>query len=279
VIGDSISEGAQVQPYDTYGMRLEAMLNLNPDARPAEVHIYALAGTSTKHQKRFLREALDHHPDLVVLGICLNDAEDFAHKDQLKAWRAERLTRVPTGAWARVLSASSLLTWMYEKKEMIRTHQAQDEYFRKLFDPGYSGFRKFKRSVVYFKEKCDEQGISLLAVIFPMIHADLRETHYPFFGIHDTIRDVLAKYDIHTLDLLPVYINKSSERLMAVPQVDGHPNEIGHRMAAEAIFEYLVDNDLVPDEYTPKFRRVSRIHYWEAVRKRMHAPLSPQKGK
>ncbi|NCC51338.1 MAG: SGNH/GDSL hydrolase family protein [Spartobacteria bacterium] len=273
VIGDSITEGAQVQPYDTYGMRLEALLNMNEGVRPAEVHIYALAGTCTKHQKRFLRSALQISPDIVILGICLNDAEDFENKQQLTQWREERLPRIPPPRVAKWLRRSKIVSWLYQKKETVRTRKAQNDYFRKLFAPDYRGFRLFKRSIKYFQDVCAERGIDFIAVIFPMLHADLDEERYPFTDIHAVIGNTLSEFGIQYLDLLPHYINKTSDRLTAVPGIDGHPNEIGHRIAAEVIFEYLLSNAVIDAAYEPTLKQVSRIEYWNSIRKRVHAPL------
>jgi len=273
IIGDSITEGAQVQPYDTYSMRLESLLNINPTSTPVEVHIYASAGTCTKHQKRFLRKALSIEPDIVILGICLNDAEDFAHKKQLNAWREERLPRVPPPQIARLLRMSKILSWIYQKKETVRTRKAQNEYFRKLFNPDYSGFRRFKRALKYFQDVCTTRDVKFVAVIFPMVHADLDEEQYPFTDIHATIREILDEYHIQYLDLLPYYINKTSDRLTAIPGIDGHPNEIGHRIAAEVIFEYLVTNQVVDASYDPHLKQMSRLEYWNRIRKRVQTPL------
>jgi len=58
VLGDSITMGSGVQPADTYGMRLEQLLNVNDGVAPAEVRVYAQAGANTSDELRFLSEAL-----------------------------------------------------------------------------------------------------------------------------------------------------------------------------------------------------------------------------
>ena len=44
----------------------------------------------------------------------------------------------------------------------------------------------------------------------------------------------------------------SNERLQVEPHYDSHPNEIAHRIAADALLRALVHNHLVPVESVPK---------------------------
>ena len=71
VIGDSFSNAHSLQYDDTYGLRLERLLNLNDGVKPAEVRLYAKGGTSTYMQIPFLEEAFEWRPDIVILGICV----------------------------------------------------------------------------------------------------------------------------------------------------------------------------------------------------------------
>ena len=119
-IGDSITAGAGVLPYDRYGNRLEALLNLNEGVMPAMVSTFARPGTSTFQQINLLREALTHDPDIVILGICTNDLEDWNKPKEFKAWRNQGIP-LPTPAGMRW---SRILTWMHGKTEALRTARA-----------------------------------------------------------------------------------------------------------------------------------------------------------
>lgn len=98
IIGDSITIGHGVQIDDTYGFRLERLLNLNDGVPPAEVRLYARGGLSTFMEVFFLKKALKEKPHIVLLGLCYNDMEDFLRKEELDRWREEMMPRVP-GPW------------------------------------------------------------------------------------------------------------------------------------------------------------------------------------
>ena len=87
VVGDSFTVGSGVQVDDRYANRLESMLNMQNDLPDVDVNVFAKCGTSTYQQIDLLDEALKWKPQIVILGICLNDMEDFTKSDELQRWR------------------------------------------------------------------------------------------------------------------------------------------------------------------------------------------------
>ena len=110
VIGDSFTQGSAVQSDDRYGTRIERMLNLNTGVPPVEVKTIAQSGTSTFQQKKMLDQALAWNPAVVVLGMCLNDAEDWTHPTRLKRWREEWMPHAPPEFLAIMMRHSKLAT-------------------------------------------------------------------------------------------------------------------------------------------------------------------------
>lgn len=269
VIGDSISNGAGVQKDDTYGFRLGRFLNMNEGQTPAEVRVYAKGGTSTYMQLDFLEEALKYDPDVVILGICLNDTEDWTRPKDFMRWRDERMPRVPGPKLAFLLKHSRALNWIYKKAEDRRCNAAFLRSFEKLYDPEYSGWKRFTRALHEFQTRCRSRGITFVAVIFPELS---RVDDYPFDYVHERIRAALAEEQAFTLDLLPDFRGKNPDRLQAVPNIDGHPNEIGHRIAAESIFEFLLANRLIDPGYLPVHRTGDGNAFWKRVADRMQNP-------
>ena len=85
--------------------------------------------------------------------------------------------------------------------------------------------------------------------------------------------DLLADLDIPALDLFPVYQGMSPDRLQVIPLIDGHPNEIGHRIAAEALFEFLIRQQYVSRHYMPKHRGYQSRKYWASMTERKLQPM------
>ncbi|MFH0878212.1 MAG: SGNH/GDSL hydrolase family protein [Lentisphaerota bacterium] len=276
VIGDSISNGAGSQKDDSYPFRLERFLNMNEGQRPAEVRVYAKGGTSTFMQLGFLNEALKRRPDVVILGVCLNDTEDWTRPDELKRWRDERMPHIPKPWLAAVLKHSRALNWMYKKIQDVRGNRAFLKDFERLYDPHYSGWKRFVAAIHEFKMQCDKAEAKLVVVVFPELS---RVNDYPFDYVHERIRQVMDTERIYCLDLLGDYRGKNPDRLQAVPHIDGHPNEIGHRIAAESILEYLLANQLIDAGYLPKNRTGGGDTFWKRVSDRMQNPAGESERK
>ncbi len=262
VLGDSITVGAGSQPQDAYGARLERLLNLNDGQRPAEVRVWARGGMCTFGELKFLEEAVAWKPELLILGICLNDTEDPRRKEELTRWRMDALPHQPSRWFARSLGWSRLATLVYQKLEDARARRGYLEMNRKLFDKEYGGWKLFTKALKDFSETTRRNNIKMVAVVFPLLsHID----DYPFDWIHEQVHEELDAAGIPYLDLLPVYKGLPSERLQAIPRVDAHPNEIGHRIAAEAILKYLLAEKLIYPEYLPAIASRSPEEQWRIL--------------
>lgn len=60
----------------------------------------------------------------------------------------------------------------------------------------------------------------------------------------------------------------------AVPRIEGHPNEIAHRIAAASIFSYLLAEDIIGHEYEPCKFGIQTMEYWVRMAERMDQPLN-----
>ncbi|MFH0954051.1 MAG: SGNH/GDSL hydrolase family protein [Verrucomicrobiota bacterium] len=267
VIGDSVTAGWGVLTDDSYGYRLERLLNLNDGQRPAEVNVYARGGTCTFTQERFVYEALRWKPDLILLGISLNDAEDMRDMERLKRWRDETMPRVPPPWLARLLRRSRACSWVYQNMADAQAQRGYLRYYGRLYDKDYSGWKVFEKSIRKFKRLCDEHEVPLVAVIMG------GETKPLFLRIHRQIQELLDAERVRYLDLLEDFRGMDPTRLHVVPYLDAHPNEIAHRIIAQAIFEYLLANGLVDPGYAPKRVKHGKDEYWKRIERRMQKPL------
>lgn len=252
VVGDSFTNGAGIPYQDKYGVRLEALLNLNSNVAPAAVYIAAKGGTSTYDHYRYLKPLFDQHgdPDLLVLGICLNDTEDHQKNQVHNDWRLDSIPRPPKGLMGALCKVSKAASFVYNKKEVVRAMHAHEDYYQLLYQEDYMGYKKFVGHIDLIKKACDERGIKFFAMVWPLM-GDLNPKTYPFHNIHEKVHKVLEDNEVPYVDLLPHFLGKNSTRLQAVPFVDGHPNEIGHRMASEILLRELLERELIPPQYAP----------------------------
>ena len=250
VIGDSFTQGEGVQFDDRYAARLERMLNMNTNARPVEVRVFSEPGTSTYQQLSLLKEALCWQPDICILGMCLNDTEDWTRPQELGAWRDCCLPRTPPAWLARIIRSSMLLTLAYSKEEAFRTRHGLLQYYQRIYDREYSGWKRWVKAVHAFSAGCKEAGCRLLVVIFPLLDAPFDAGRYPYEKMHSAIRSTLDGADIPYIDLLDQFRGKTPVRMVATPGIDQHPGEIAHRIAAETIFEQLLARGYIGPEYS-----------------------------
>ena len=81
---------------------------------------------------------------------------------------------------------------------------------------------------------CRERGVPLVVAIFPLFGNPLGDG-YPFADIHAKVGQVAAEAGAMVVDLLPFYRSVDWKLLVVDGTDDEHPNEIAHRIAAQAI--------------------------------------------
>jgi len=270
VIGDSFTQGAAVQEVDTFARKLECFLNLNETEPTVEVDNYGRPGTSTFQQIERLDRAMKDNPDIVILEITLNDTEDWVDPKTIKKWRDEIIPSKPPAIVRPIYNHSLLLQLMYGKYSNAKSKAAFVQYYKNIYDPEYSGWRRFVNALRIFKEKCDAAGKPLVVVVFPLFSHSLNPHLYPFAEMHTKIHEQLEADQIDYLDLFPSFQNLNNVRFEAITGIDPHPSEIAHRMAAEEILEYLFAKQLVPQNLYPTGRSHPGIHeQWQKTYERM----------
>jgi lysophospholipase L1-like esterase len=275
IIGDSFTVGQGVQFDDAYPARLERWLNYNAGVPPVDVLVHARQGTSTREQLRFLDRALAEEPHLVLLGLFLNDPERPGDPD-LAAWRARLVPRPPAGAVAALARLFRTVEWTHTRWERWRAARAGMEYYHFLSSPANSGWRPFVEALAIFAERCRQEDVPLAVVIFPGM--GYLGPDYPHGFAHEALDGVLEPLGIPTLDLLPAFADKSPTRMAVLPGVDHHPSEIAHRLAAETILDWLLDEHLLPAHYRPAERDAGQHEEWRKLVERLRAPPEAEAG-
>ena len=92
------------------------------------------------------------------------------------------------------------------------------------------------------RDVCNERGIPFVVALYPAMQRR---------GPDLTTKEIYAKVEafcraegIACLDLQPAFEGVPVER-MWVHYFDAHPNPQAHRLAARAVAQYLLDNDLL----------------------------------
>ena len=230
VLGDSYTFGFGVPGLRAYPRVLEGLLNQRaPGGRRFEVLNFGVGGYST-HDEAIVLEyrALAWNPDLVVVGYVLNDAEDepiqplHSYYQESRWWQPFHLLR---------LVAKADFQWRVR-------HFGGGDYIQSLYgDP-----RKWSNVVDAFasiRRLARARGLGVVVAIFPLSTVD-DWARYPYAGAHLKVARAAAADGFKVVDLLPVFARHPPSELRLTDS-DAHPSEEGHRLAAEAIAERVLE--------------------------------------
>lgn len=253
VVGDSFAWGAGVHPEDAYPDRLEERLNTIDRKRRFEVVNFSRPGWNTIQAYRVARQPLRRlEPDLLILTYVLNDAEPTDRNERMSRRRV-KLRREPSpGASAWLHGHSLLYRTIWERLENTRQRRA----FTAVFFQHYTGetWKECRKGLELFQGLADRLGIPLVMVVFPVFDSQIDEG-YPYHELHETVATAAGELGIRVFDLRETYRGVDARRLAVTPFTDAHPNELAHRLAADAVLEYLVETDLAPIERRRKRTR------------------------
>lgn len=254
VVGDSFSWGHGVHPEDSFPHRLETRLDAVSRGDDFEVVNWSRPGWNTVVEYRSVESSIDKiSPDLLLLTFVLNDPEPFDLK-KLAVLRKELRRREPRFLPSTYLYRKSrFYAMVWDRIENTRIHRAYSTYYHQLFEgPDWKNCLKALES---FRDLARERTIPMALILFPIFDSRMDDA-YAYTDLHDKIREVGQSLGIPVLDLLEAYRGVDVYRLALVPYTDAHPNELGHRIAADAILDYLARGRLVPKlNYKPQRQR------------------------
>jgi lysophospholipase L1-like esterase len=223
MLGESATFGWGVRPEQSYPKLLEGMFA--EKGIEAEV-VNTGVGNFKAIQKveYFLTEAYKYNPDFVVVAYAVNDAERLgAH-------------RTP-GVLERHCISCVFIAGRFDT--LLRRFTARPdwtEYYLSLYQDGKaSGWLEAKEYFRKLRDYSKDHGIGILIANFPEMH-DFQQ--YRFQRITDLAHGMADEYGFEFVDALDWMRDLDSRKLWVAPD-DLHPNELGHRRTAEAIFSKL----------------------------------------
>lgn len=273
LVGDSVTAGVGNHRCDRFGERLEWLLNLNDGMAPAEVLTYAKP-TATYQQDKLLGQALEGGARLVVFIIHLSDTENWSNAQRLVPLRS-RMDVAEAPAWLQpALDHSVLAHLIYDRGVERRERVAELRYYEYLYAADYTGLDKFRSALVRYRAACEQRGARMAAVLMPLLDQDLRPDRYPFQKPHRIVREACRDAGIPFCDLLPAFRYAAAERVVNIAGVDHHPNEIGHRLATDAILRFLLDEKLIAEDYAPRrLEDLALIQKWQRKLRAFRIPF------
>lgn len=239
VIGDSFTFAPYMQADDTFVKRLERWWNQKSPGR-FEVINYGVPGYSTSHEVKVAERAIKEQADLVILQITLNDPEIKPYTPTALDGTDRFGQPHPSGWFNDNFRTVKFISTRLANQRSVEQYR---DYFFKLWNRKDS-FNNFKKSLDSVVKVCRENNIPIFAVVFPLFGFP-NDKNYPFHPIHEKLSGLLDKRKVPSLDLFRSFENIPLDRIVVLPGRDRHPNEIAHRIAAEAINEELIKRGLI----------------------------------
>jgi len=236
LLGDSFTFGQGVWLEDTLSYRLEGLLNTDVPA-DTQVLNFAVGGWGSRDEILYLEsEGMAFEPDLVVVVYVLNDAR---YAGGLDLWREFREQYQKRG-----LEWSYLASYFYAA---VGRRTLARRYVEDLVEESQQQSEKWRRSFADLnrgREIAAAGGARFAVAIFPFLY-DLDET-YPFRALHQKLVEYCRWNNIPVLDLFDAFQGHEYADLWVHPS-DQHPNEEGHRIAADALADFIAREGLLKD--------------------------------
>jgi len=247
-IGDSFTWGASILFDDAWPQRIERSLTRERRERWEAVNLAESGLNAVQEAGRLESEGFAYDPDVVVVAYVLNDSEDETAAEARRAadWIEERKHPPPPS----LLDRSALFRLVRDRVWATLENRRRIEDFRSMYADGYPGWAAARRALKAMGGMCRERGVPLVVAIFPLFGNPLDEG-YPFADIHAKVAQVAAEAGAMVVDLLPRYRGIDWQLLVVDGPDDEHPNEIAHRIAAQAIARAV--DEVIPRSFaTPR---------------------------
>ncbi len=246
-LGDSTTFGQGVVLEDTYLKKLEKRLNEAALDPRFEVINCGRQAWNTTQELEFLRtEGLKYQPDMLIVGFSLNDPEPventrtYALASLLPPLLEERL------AWSYFYFFIRFRYSLFLEGSGLKSSYV--DYLKVLYDPARNeGWPEFVAALKGIAEVGRELGIKVLLVLSPVMARDF--DRYPFLEEHRQVRDLGLQSGMLVVESLPYFQNQGLDGTsLWVTPWDAHPNAFAHQLFSDAIYQALVDNDLIIED-------------------------------
>jgi len=220
VLGSSVTLGWGVPEEETMTVRLQKMFAA--DGQEVEVLNAGIGNyNAVRYVERFKQRLADLDPTDIVVHYFLRDAETLdAGRDN----------------WLLRNSELAATTWIAFSRYFGKaSEKTLEEHYRDVYRPDAQGYRTMRAALHDLATIAKQRGIRVYLAMTPDVH-DLVD--YKFGFIHQEMARVAAEEGFRYVDLLPPMRNLTPRELWSMPG-DPHPNGLGHRLMAEALYPAL----------------------------------------
>lgn len=254
-LGDSVTFGWSVGDEETYPAQMERLLRGKYPGKDIEVINLGVTGyTSFQGRQLFFKFGERLKPDIVIFGFGQNDRLPALSSDEelfkSKAWQKSKLDLVLSHSQIYKLLKAGVIYLERRIQGLSLNPESFLPHLKRKVNQ-----EEYKNNFVEVKKECDLIGCKmiLLNVDFPSLGLDpateslqkmSEETQARFpanwreWNSLELNREISAQSGIVMIDLRELFVkNSSADKNLMID--NGHPNEIGHRLIAEALLRVI----------------------------------------
>lgn len=249
-IGDSITEAPYLEERDRYinkvAQELQSFYN-----KPFEVVNAAVSGYNSWQELELLKtKASQINPDLIILGITLNDSVSL-HQPIKKRWFGGIAASIRDGSRARyfdfLYQKSDFYKFLYDRLAKSRKHIKGKEAFKNYlseykFNITDGNWLEWRKVLVNITETARARKIPILFVIFPLQNQVIRSHDFTF----NKLSNLFENEKVFFIDLIDIFCNEYKEGRQPYLDYDMiHPSISGHESASRAISDFIIKNKIL----------------------------------
>ncbi len=241
ILGDSFTKGVGVENTSAiFPELLEKKIQAEYSRQGKRIDILngGIAGSLTDQWVDLLNRTKDtFKPDVILIVFFLRDGTTTSSMGSFFGpLRKKVQTRNETSLLYRNIY---MYKWLQDR---IDRNYLSKQYLIKL-NKSYLGnnkqtkeWEKAKKNILQIKRTGENMEAEIGLVVFPVLFE--LDNNYPFTNICKTIIEFGNNNNIHTHSLLPAFLGEQGPSLWVSP-VNQHPNEKGHKIAADSILPFL----------------------------------------
>lgn len=270
VLGDSIAVGQAIMKEETFSRRIEVLINEGLSSNKYEVINTGFSGINTPEELNILLnkgpfpltrpnliregyQGLSYNPDIIILQYTVeNDAPLMNVSFEVAMphrWAKDRARRYNFGNYAlplpenidRWLTKNSnfylFMLYKYHKLLTVMGLRSELEKIKMMYSPSSEGWWRARQSMSRIGQIAKSRNIPAVLVLW----ATSNKT--PLKKYYDLVENYGRKSGFRVLNLAEDAVWPNED--FAVSMVDGHPNGRANKIAADAIFNFLIKEKLV----------------------------------
>ncbi len=269
-LGDSSLFGWGVKLEDTSLKVLERYLNQNSSSLRYEVINFSVPGYNTAMEVEvFIQKCLKYSPDLVLMNFNTNDYDIPNFMKLPEDYSRLRKSYLFDFIYSRyqILRGNpekELLPFVYEGRTLSREeadHLDEDPALPEEYRPmvGTKGYIRAMNKLGEVTRAHKIPVVQFAVISYPGLPEDPLYRPNSFKELQlNLITRLSQENGFFFLNTYPYYVDYAKKHLDELPGIfwvsgqDHHPNAVAHKIDAEALYHFLIENKLVPLDISEK---------------------------